>query len=101
MILDMSILDDLNNDAEAPLFNPYQKSANKRTSASNFYSTGTTVNVRGATMNEMIAALIRVSENTVECETILQDHKDFLLEPLDDLESVLVRRYLYLFIHRI
>jgi hypothetical protein len=94
----MSILDDLNNDntniddaSKLPeTFNPLNyKSTKKRNSAYSY--SGTTISLRTTNMQLMINALIRVAGNAIESETILQENKDFLLEPLDDLQAVLVR----------
>jgi hypothetical protein len=93
----MSILDDLNNDnntedaSKLPQqFNPLNyKSTKKRNSAYSY--SGTTISLRSTTMQEMINALLRVADNAIESEQILQEYKDFLLEPLEDLEAVLVR----------
>jgi hypothetical protein len=94
----MSILEDLNNDnieGDDKLpesFNPLNYKSTKSNSAYSY--SGTTISLRKTTMQEMTNALFNVADNSVESETILQEYKDFLLEPLDDLQAVLVRTVL-------
>jgi hypothetical protein len=90
----MSILDELdeNNDEKLPeSFNPLNYKATKSNSAYSY--SGTTISLRKTTMQEMTNALLTVAGNIIESETLLQEYKDFLLEPLDDLEAVLVRKH--------
>jgi hypothetical protein len=90
----MSILEELNNDEDGTLpesFNPLNYKSTKSNSAYSY--SGTTISLRKTTMQEMTNALLNVAGNSVESETILQGYTDFLLEPLDDLEAVLVRRH--------
>ena len=88
----MSILDEFNNDKDEKLpdsFNPLNYKSTKSNSAYSY--SGTTISLRKTTMQGMTNALLNVASNSVESETILQEYSDFLLEPLDDLEAVLVR----------
>jgi hypothetical protein len=93
----MSILDEFSSnkdDGKLPeSFNPLNYKSTKSNSAYSY--SGTTISLRKTTMQEMTNALLNVAGKSVESETILQEYKDFLLEPLDDLQAVLVRNYVH------
>jgi hypothetical protein len=70
-------------------FNPLNYKATKSNSAYSY--SGTQISLRKTTMTEMTNELLNTVGDEIATKEILMDYKDFLLEPLDDMEAVLVR----------
>ena len=93
-----SILDDDNiagsDKVDFDNFNPlsYKASKNKNTVAYNF--SATQISLRKTRMQELNNDLLNAAGDKERTQQILQDNKDFLLEPLEDSEAVLVRIFL-------
>lgn len=79
--------DEQNDNIDLSNFNPLSyKTSKKRDST---YST--TISLRKARMQELTSELLNAIGDNNETERILLEYQDFLLEPLEDLEAVLVR----------
>jgi hypothetical protein len=71
-------------------FNPLKQnnSGSKKTAA--FGYTGTRISLRKTTMSEMTNKLLSSGGDSETMNSILEEYRDFLLEPLEDQEAVLV-----------
>jgi hypothetical protein len=107
-----SILDDLNNNnnksskeesggggcdngsVDFTNFNPfsYTASSSKSTTASSRLEYTTRINLRKTRMQELTSTLLDHLGNAMETQQVLEDYRDFLLEPLEDSQAVLVRQ---------
>ena len=67
-------------------FNPLSYKASKGTSA----YVGTQISLRKTRMQELTNELLNAATNKTEMDEILLGYKDFLIEPLEDPEAVLV-----------
>jgi hypothetical protein len=86
----MSILDDIKaqlveND-EQKKFNPFDYSAARSISSTNY--SGTLISLRKTTMTELLNELLNM-DSVASMQPILDNYKDFLLEPLEDMDAVL------------
>jgi hypothetical protein len=72
------------NDMDLTGFNPfqYQSRGNRAYSMS-----GTQISLRKTGMQQLIATLLQAPTENIQ--DILENHKDFLLEPLEDMDAVL------------
>jgi hypothetical protein len=73
-------------------FNPFQYQA--RSSAA-LGMTGTQISLRKTGMQQLVGELLSVYGNEDETMRVLEKYKEFLLEPLDDLEAVLDPESIY------
>ena len=77
-------------------FNPFHYQKTSRSNSAFRYSAAaaveTSFSLRKITMQELTNMLINCAGNTKETQRTLEEYKDFLLEPLEDLEAVLVRQ---------
>ena len=95
-----SIIDDITNanknkkdgDDEFEDFNPLSYKANKigKKNAAYNYS-GTQISLRKTRMQQLNNDLLNVAGDKEQTQQILEDNKDFLLEPLEESDAVLVR----------
>jgi hypothetical protein len=87
-----SILDDgdKNDTVDFSKFNPLSYKSSKSNSAYSY--SGTQISLRKTSMQELTNELLNAVGDGVETQQILEDYRDFLLEPLEDLEAVLVRK---------
>ena len=69
-------------------FNPLNYKASKSNSAYSY--SGTQISLRKTRMQELTNELLNAAGNESAMNDILQDYKDFLIEPLEDPEAVLV-----------
>ena len=84
-----------NNDGDIDFsnFNPLSYKASgtkKKKSLLNDYSSGTPISLRKAAMQELTNALFTAVGNEEQTQRILQDYHEFLIEPLEDSQAVLV-----------
>ena len=84
-----------NNDGDIDFtnFNPLSYKASgtkKKSSLLNDYSSGTPISLRKAAMQELTNALFAAVGNEEQTQNILQEYHDFLIEPLEDSQAVLV-----------
>jgi hypothetical protein len=70
-------------------FNPLSYKSSRSNSAHSY--SGTQISLRKTTMTELTNEMLNAVGDDEAMQTILEDYRDFLLEPLDDLEAVLVR----------
>lgn len=70
-------------------FNPLSYKSSKSNSAYSY--SGTQISLRKTTMTELTNEMLNAVGDDEAMKTILEDYRDFLLEPLNDLEAVLVR----------
>jgi hypothetical protein len=75
-------------------FNPfsYTASSSKSTTASSRLEYTTRINLRKLRMQELTSTLLDRLGNAMETQQVLKDYRDFLLEPLEDSQAVLVRQ---------
>jgi hypothetical protein len=76
-------------------FNPLKPYKSGSTGKRTTY-TGTQVSLRQTTMQELTEKLMNVATVKEEVQSILEDYREFLLEPLEDQEAVLVRTTFHL-----
>ena len=69
-------------------FNPLNYKTSKSNSAYSY--SGTQISLRKTRMQELTNELLNAAGNESAMNDILQDYKDFLIEPLEDPEAVLV-----------
>lgn len=84
---------DSNGNIDFKNFNPlsYQADAKKKQkSLLNDYSTGTPISLRKTTMQELTTALFSAVGNEEQTQSTLKEYHNFLIEPLDDPQAVLV-----------
>ena len=84
---------DSNGNIDFKNFNPlsYQTDAKKKqNSLLNDYSTGTPISLRKTTMQELTTALFSAVGNEEQTQSIIKEYHNFLIEPLDDPQAVLV-----------
>jgi hypothetical protein len=88
----MSILDDIkaqmdnNDELQEKKFNPFDYSATRSISSTNY--SGTMISLRKTTMTELLNELLNM-DSVEGMQPILENYKDFLLEPLEDMDAVL------------
>lgn len=95
--LGMSILDDIKDkkdkDNELENFNPLNysrtSSGSKVSVSSTYASERQVISLRKTTMSELVNELVNTNGTSEAMNPILQNFKDFLLEPLEDDEAVL------------
>lgn len=75
---------DKNDDMDLTGFNPFQYQARGNRAYS---MSGTQISLRKTGMQQLIAALLQAPPENIQ--DILETHKDFLLEPLEDMDAVL------------
>jgi len=93
----MSILDDIKDkkdkDNELENFNPLNysrtSSGSKVSVSSTYASERQVISLRKTTMSELVNELVNTNGTSEAMNPILQNFKDFLLEPLEDDEAVL------------
>jgi hypothetical protein len=72
------------SDTDLTGFNPFQYQARGNRAYS---MSGTQISLRKTGMQQLIAALLQAPPENIQ--DILESHKDFLLEPLEDMDAVL------------
>ena len=72
------------SDMDLTGFNPFQYQARGNRAYS---MSGTQISLRKTGMQQLIAALLQAPPENIQ--DILESHKDFLLEPLEDMDAVL------------
>lgn len=72
------------SDMDLTGFNPFQYQARGNRAYS---MSGTQISLRKTGMQQLIAALLQTPPENIQ--NILESHKDFLLEPLEDMDAVL------------
>lgn len=72
------------SDMDLTGFNPFQYQARGNRAYS---MSGTQISLRKTGMQQLIAALLQAPPENIQ--NILESHKDFLLEPLEDMDAVL------------
>jgi hypothetical protein len=74
------------NDTKENKFNPFDYSASRSMSSINY--SGTLISLRKTTMTELLNELLNM-DTVTSMQPILENYKDFLLEPLEDMDAVL------------
>jgi hypothetical protein len=88
---------DDNNDMDLSNFNPFQYQADKGSSFGNVVGmTGTQISLRKTNMQHLVSELLNVhGDNKQETKAILDSYKEFLLEPLDNMDAPLDPQSIY------
>jgi hypothetical protein len=89
-----SILDNDEKSSDQVDFDSFNPLSYKATQSNSAYSfSGTQISLRKTRMQELNNELLNVVGDEDETQQVLQEYKYFLLEPLEDLEAVLVRSF--------
>jgi hypothetical protein len=85
------------NDMDLSNFNPFQYQADKGSSFGNVVGmTGTQISLRKTNMQHLVSELLNVhGDNKQDTKAILDSHKEFLLEPLDNMDAPLDPESIY------
>jgi hypothetical protein len=88
---------DDDNDMDLSNFNPFQYQADKSSSFGNVVgmTTGTQISLRKTNMQNLVSELLYVHGDKQQTKAILDSYKEFLLEPLDNMDAPLDPQSIY------
>ena len=81
---------DIDGGVDFDTFNPLKPYKSGLTNNKRIQYTGTKVSLRQTSMQELTEKLLNVVGDQKEMDSLLLEYKEFLLEPLDDQDAVLV-----------